>query len=232
MDNSRRNFLRRASILGAAGAAAAAGLKVAGAQHEGHTVPQPQAPPKTDNRPPESAGPNVPVEVPDTPRLPWTMDNGVKVFHLVPEVVKWELIPGKEIIGWGYNGSVPGPTIEINEGDRVRIHVTNKLPEGTSMHWHGLEVPPAMDGVPFLNQPLIEPGQTFTYEFNVHQNGTFFYHSHMAMQEMMGLIGFFIVHPKRPYTPKVDKADSPGVGAPAEQPHPEHARDGVQLAHD
>ena len=204
MDNSRRNFLRRASIVGAAGAVAA-GSQAARAQHEGHTAPQPQAPPRTDNRPPESAGPNVPVEVPDTPRLPWTMDNGVKVFHLVPEVVKWELIPGKEIIGWGYNGHVPGPTIEINEGDRVRIHVTNKLPEGTSMHWHGLEVPPAMDGVPFLNQPLIEPGQTFTYEFNVHQNGTFFYHSHMAMQEMMGMIVFFIVHPKRPYAPKVDK---------------------------
>ncbi|HEX8353983.1 MAG TPA: copper oxidase [Pyrinomonadaceae bacterium] len=206
MDNGRRNFLRRASILGAAGAASAAGARVARAQqHEGHTAPQPQAPPRTDNRPAAAEGGVVPVEVPDVPKLPWTMDNGVKVFHLVPEVVKWQLIPGKEIIGWGYNGSVPGPTIEINEGDRVRIHVTNKLPEGTSMHWHGLEVPPAMDGVPFLNQPLIEPGQTFTYEFNVHQNGSFFYHSHMAMQEMMGMIGFFIVHPKRPYAPRVDR---------------------------
>ncbi|MDQ2675193.1 MAG: multicopper oxidase domain-containing protein, partial [Actinomycetota bacterium] len=183
----------------------AAGSKVASAQHEGHTAPQPQAPPKTDNRPATSEGGIVPVEVPDVPRLPWTLEGGVKVFHLVPEVVKWQLIPGKEIFGWGYNGSVPGPTIEVNEGDRVRIHVTNKLPEGTSMHWHGLEVPPAMDGVPFLNQPLIEPGQTFTYEFSLHQNGTFFYHSHMAMQEMMGMIGFFIVHPKRPYAPKVDR---------------------------
>ena len=205
MDNSRRNFLRRASILGAAGAASAAGARVARAQHEGHTAPQPQAPPKTDNRPPAAPGQIVPVEVPDVPRLPWRMENGVKVFHLMPEVVKWELIPGKEIFGWGYNGSVPGPTIEITEGDRVRIIVTNRLPEGTSMHWHGLEVPPSQDGVPFLNQPLIEPGQTFTYEFNVHQNGTFFYHSHMAMQEMMGMIGFFIVHPKRPYAPRVDR---------------------------
>jgi FtsP/CotA-like multicopper oxidase with cupredoxin domain len=206
MDNSRRNFLRRASILGAAGAMAA-GAKVVPAQHEGHNMPppQPQAPPTTDNRSPVSVGPNVPVQVPDVPRLPWTMEGNVKVFHLVPEVVKWQLIPGKEIIGWGYNGSVPGPTIEVNEGDRVRIHVTNKLPEGTSMHWHGLEVPPQMDGVPFLNQPLIEPGQTFTYEFSLHQNGTFFYHSHMAMQEMMGMIGFFIIHPKRAYAPKVDK---------------------------
>ncbi|HEY0078107.1 MAG TPA: copper oxidase [Pyrinomonadaceae bacterium] len=204
MNNSRRNFLRRASFVGAAGALAASSQS-ARAQHESHTAPQPQAPPKTDNRSRISAGQVVPVEVPDVPRLPFTLEGGVKVFHLIPEVVKWQLIPGKDIIGWGYNGSVPGPTIEINEGDRVRIHVTNKLPEGTSMHWHGLEVPPEQDGVPFLNQPLIEPGQTFTYEFTVHQNGTFFYHSHMAMQEMMGMIGFFIVHPKRPYAPKVDK---------------------------
>jgi FtsP/CotA-like multicopper oxidase with cupredoxin domain len=207
MDNSRRNFLRRASILGAAGAVAA-GSKIARGQHEGHTAtppPQPQSPPATDNRSPASVGQNVPVEVPDVPLLPWKMEGNVKVFHLVPEVVKWQLIPGKDIYGWGYNGSVPGPTIEVNEGDRVRIHVTNKLPEGTSMHWHGLEVPPSQDGVPFLNQPMIEPGQTFTYEFSIHQNGTFFYHSHMAMQEMMGMIGFFIVHPKRPYAPKVDR---------------------------
>ncbi|HEX8457922.1 MAG TPA: copper oxidase [Pyrinomonadaceae bacterium] len=207
MDNSRRNFLRRASILGAAGALTA-GAKTAGAQHEGHNMPAPpppQAPPVVDHGARASSGRNVPVEVPDVPRLPWTLEGGVKVFHLVPEVVKWQLIPGKDIYGWGYNGSVPGPTIEVNEGDRVRIHVTNKLPEGTSMHWHGLEVPAAMDGVPFLNQPLIEPGQTFTYEFQLHQNGTFFYHSHMAMQEMMGMIGFFIVHPRRPYAPKVDR---------------------------
>jgi FtsP/CotA-like multicopper oxidase with cupredoxin domain len=205
MNNSRRNFLRRASVLGAAGALAAS-TKTVQAQHEGHVMtPQPQSPPKTDNRAPASTGSNVPVHVPDVPLLPWKMEGNVKVFHLVPEVVKWQLIPGKEIIGWGYNGSVPGPTIEVNEGDRVRIHVTNKLPEGTSMHWHGLEVPPAMDGVPFLNQPMIEPGGTFTYEFSIHQNGTFFYHSHMAMQEMMGMIGFFIVHPKTPFAPKVDR---------------------------
>jgi FtsP/CotA-like multicopper oxidase with cupredoxin domain len=204
MNNSRRNFLRRASIIGAAGAVAASS-RVVGAQHEGHVAAQPKAAPKTDNRTATSADSVVPVHVPDVPKLAWTMDNGVKVFHLIPEVVKTQLIPGKEIFGWGYNGQIPGPTIEVNEGDRVRIHVTNKLPEGTSMHWHGIEVPPAMDGVPFLNQPMIEPGQTFTYEFSLHQNGTFFYHSHMAMQEMMGMIGFFIIHPKSAYAPRVDK---------------------------
>ncbi|MCA1635087.1 MAG: copper oxidase [Acidobacteria bacterium] len=205
MDNSRRNFLRRASVIGAAGALAA-GSKVVHAQHEGHTAAQPlQASPKSDSRAGGSIGGVVPVHVPGVPRLPWTLDGGVKVFHLIPEVVKMQLIPGKEIFAWGYNGSCPGPTVEVNEGDRVRFIVTNKLPEGTTVHWHGLEVPPAMDGVPFLNQPLIEPGGTFTYEFTVRQNGTFFYHSHMAMQEMMGMIGFFIIHPKKAHAPRVDK---------------------------
>lgn len=203
MNSSRRNFLRRASVVGATGALA--GTRAAQAQHEHHAPPQPQAPPKTDNRSPASPGTNVPVHVPDVPKLAWKLEGGVKVFHLIPEVIKTTLLPGKEMYAWGYNGSCPGPTIEVNEGDRVRIHVTNKLPEGTSMHWHGLEVPPEMDGVPFLNQPLIEPGKSFTYEFTLKQNGTYFYHSHMAMQEMMGMIGFFIVHPKNPYKPRVDK---------------------------
>lgn len=203
MNTSRRNFLRRASILGAAGALT--GARSVQAQHEHHAPPPTQAPPKIDATNESSARSVVSVHVPDVPKLTWKMENGVKVFHLIPEVVKTNLLPGKEMIGWGYNGSIPGPTIEINEGDRVRIHVTNRLPEGTSMHWHGLEVPPSQDGVPFLNQPLIQPGETFTYEFTLNQNGTFFYHSHMAMQEMMGMIGFFIIHPKRPYSPHVDR---------------------------
>jgi FtsP/CotA-like multicopper oxidase with cupredoxin domain len=202
MNNSRRNFLRRSSLLAAGGALA--GSKVAQAQHEGHTMPQRQAPPKTDNRSPASAG-QVLVETPDVPKLPWTMEGGVKVFHLTAEVVKTQLIPGKEMYAWGYNGSVPGPTIEINEGDRVRIILHNKLPEATTVHWHGLEVPLRMDGVPFISQPMVEPGQSFTYEFTLHQNGTFFYHSHGAMQEMMGMIGLFIIHPRRPHSPRVDR---------------------------
>ena len=111
----------------------------------------------------------------------------------------------REIFAWGYNGSVPGPTIEVNEGDRVRILFQNNLPEATTVHWHGLEVPLQMDGVPFISQPMVEPGGTFTYEFTLYQNGTFFYHSHMAMQEMMGMIGFFIIHPKDAYAPHCHK---------------------------
>src|SRR5262245_59526846 len=128
----------------------------------------------------------LPVETPDIPKLPWTMDGGVKVFNLVAEVVKREFLPGKAFFCWGYNGSVPGPSIEVSEGDRVRIIVDNHLPEATSMHWHGLEVPIEMDGIPGISQPLIQPGGRYVYEFTIHQNGTFFYHSHLPMQEMMG----------------------------------------------
>lgn len=195
--SSRRNFLKRSGLLGAG---LLASSSVVSAQHEGHVQPQPQAPAKKDVPQPDGGG-KVLVETPDVPKLPWTLDNGVKVFQLSSEVVKTQLLPGREMYGWGYNGRVPGPTIEVNEGDRVRIHFQNKLPEGTTVHWHGLEVPLRMDGVPFISQPMVEPGGTFIYEFTLHQNGTFFYHSHMAMQEMMGMIGLFIIHPKKPNTP-------------------------------
>jgi len=133
------------------------------------------------------------------------MENGVKVFHLVAEVVKREFLPGKVFDVWGYNGSMPGPTIEVNQGDRVRLVVENRLPEPTSMHWHGFEIPIEMDGGPGISQDVILPGGRFVYEFTLHQHGTFFYHSHMAMQEMMGMIGLFLMHPKEPYPPRVDK---------------------------
>ncbi|MCI0486584.1 MAG: copper oxidase [Blastocatellia bacterium] len=160
---------------------------------------------------PTGAGSFVPVQTPDIDKLPYTMDSGVKVFHLTAEPVRREFLPAASwgsariVDAWGYNGSIPGPTIEVNEGDRVRIIFHNKLPEVTTVHWHGLEVPIEMDGVPAISQPLVEPGGIFTYEFTLHQHGTFFYHSHMPMQEMMGMIGFFIIHPRKPYTPHVDK---------------------------
>ena len=147
----------------------------------------------------------VSVETPDVPQLPWRMDGGVKEFHLVAEPVKQEIIPGRVIDLWGYNGSAPGPTIQVNQGDRVRIIVDNHLPEATSMHWHGFEVPVEMDGSPGINQDRIPPGGRFVYEFTLHQEGTYFYHSHMPMQEMMGMIGAFIMHPREPYMPRVDK---------------------------
>lgn len=148
---------------------------------------------------------SLPVNVLDVPKLPYEIDKGVKVFRLVAEPVKAEFVPGKVFDLWGYNGSMPGPTIEVNEGDRVRIVFENRLPEPQTVHWHGIEVPIDMDGVPAISQPLVMPGEQFTYEFTLHQNGTFFYHTHMAMAEMIGLIGFFIIHPKQAYEPAVQK---------------------------
>jgi FtsP/CotA-like multicopper oxidase with cupredoxin domain len=147
----------------------------------------------------------VPVQTPDLPHLPFTLDNGVKVFRLIPEPVHTQFLPGREVDAWGFNGSIPGPTIEVHQGDRVRFIVENRLPEMFSMHWHGLEVPIDQDGGPGISQDPIPPGQTFTYEFTVNQHGTFFYHSHFAMQEMMGLIGLFIIHPRVPYEPRVQR---------------------------
>jgi len=193
MSNSRRSFLKKSGLVGAG---LLASSKIVSAQ-------QPDSQPQKDTG--VSSGGNVLVQTPDVPKLPWTMEGDVKVFRLTAEVVKTRINPMKEIYAWGYNGSVPGPTIEVNEGDRVRILFQNNLPEASTVHWHGLEVPLKMDGVPFISQPLVEPGGTFTYEFTLYQNGTFFYHSHMAMQEMMGMIGFFIIHPKEHYAPHCHK---------------------------
>ena len=187
--NPRRNFFRIALGLGAG----SVGLsRAANAQGEIATQ-QPNA--------------DAPVRVvtPDTADLPFTMDKGVKVFHLIAEPVKQTVVPGRTFDLWGFNGSAPGPTIQVNEGDRVRIFFENHLPEPTSIHWHGLELPIEMDGVPGIGQKPVMPGERFVYEFTLHQNGTFFYHSHMAMQEMVGMLGGFIIHPKTPYSPRVDK---------------------------
>ena len=145
------------------------------------------------------------VVTPDIPDLPFKLENGVKVFHLVAEPVKQQVIPGRVFDLWGFNGSAPGPTIHVNQHDHVRIVLENRLPEPTGIHWHGLEIPVEMDGMPGVVQPPVMPGETFVYEFTLHQEGTFFYHSHMAMQEMMGMLGAMMLHPQKPYTPAVDK---------------------------
>jgi len=147
----------------------------------------------------------IPVTTLDVGDLPFVIDNGVKVFKLIAEPVKQTVIPGRTFDLWGFNGSAPGPTIQATEGDRVRILFENHLPEPTGIHWHGLELPIGMDGVPGIGQELVEPGGKFTYEFPLHQNGTFFYHPHMAMQEMAGMLGGFIIHPKVAYSPIVDR---------------------------
>jgi FtsP/CotA-like multicopper oxidase with cupredoxin domain len=156
---------------------------------------------------PQKALPYVPVVTPNGSTLPFTMKDGWKEFRLTAEQVKRELAPGMVIKAWGYNGSVPGPTIEAVEGDRVRLFVTNKLPERTSVHWHGILLPNGMDGVAGLNQPHIEPGETYVYEFTLKQHGVFMYHPHSdeMVQMALGMMGFFVIHPKVPETPKVDR---------------------------
>lgn len=148
--------------------------------------------------------PPVPITAPDLTKLFWEMKNGVKEFHLHCKHTRREFLPDMWFDVWGFNDSMPGPTIEAVEGDRVRIVVHNELPESTSLHWHGLEVPIRMDGVHGLTQEPIKPGTTFVYEFELHQNGTFFYHSHGPMQEGMGMAGLFIIHPRSAYQPVVD----------------------------
>jgi len=110
--------------------------------------------------------------------LPFTMKNGVKEFRLTAEPVTHEFAPGMVAKCWGYNGSTPGPTIECVQGDRIRLFVTNKLPEHTTAHWHGLFLPNGMDGVGGVNQPQIKPGETYVYEWTVSNHGTFMYHPH------------------------------------------------------
>jgi len=135
------------------------------------------------------------------------MNNGVKEFHLVAEPVVREFAPGMNANLWGYNGQSPGPTIECVEGDRVRIFVTNRLPEHTTIHWHGILLPCGMDGVGGLTQPQIQPGKTFVYEFEMKKSGTFMYHPHAdeMVQMAMGMMGFLIVHPRNPNFMKVDR---------------------------
>ncbi len=154
-----------------------------------------------------------PVVTPNNISLPWKMVDGAKVFHLVAEPVTHEFIPALEghsaLVAecWGYNGRVHGPTIEAVEGDHVRIYVTNRLEAPTTVHWHGVLVPSGMDGVGGVSQKAIQPGETFKYEFTLRQHGTFMYHSHHdeMTQMQLGMIGLFIIHPKRPERPPPDR---------------------------
>lgn len=145
-------------------------------------------------------GDYLPVVTPNGSSLPWRWEDGHKTFHLIAEPVVREFAPGLRVNCWGYNGQTPGPTIEAVEGDRVRIYVENRLPEPTTVHWHGVLLPNGMDGVAGLNQRRIEPGETFKYEFVVRQHGTQMYHPHFdeMVQQAMGMMGFLVFHPRRP----------------------------------
>ena len=160
---------------------------------------------------PQSAGSSSPSYTPVRTlngwTLPYRMVDGVKEFHLVAEEVDHEFAPGSTAKCWGYNGTTPGPTIEAIEGDRVRILVTNRLREHTTVHWHGLLLPSGMDGVGGLNQPHIQPGETYAYEFTLRQHGSHMYHPHAdeMVQMAVGMMGMFIIHPRDPEPVPIDR---------------------------
>ena len=199
---SRRNFLAgsAAGFLGAAmvSRAGAASLPEAPLRDTAKG-----APPLV----PSSGLPYNPVVTLNGWSLPWRMNNGWKEFHLVAEPVVREIAPGMKAHLWGYNGQSPGPTIECVEGDKVRIFVTNRLPEHTTIHWHGIILPNGMDGVGGLTQPHIQPGKTFVYEFRMPKSGTFMYHPHAdeMVQMAMGMMGSLVVHPKDPRFMRADR---------------------------
>ncbi|PRC91801.1 multicopper oxidase family protein [Solimicrobium silvestre] len=206
--NSRRNFLSGFGRFGtiAAALSAASVSKVAMA-----TLPELITQTKPDTMPPlvpNNGRPYNPVVTLNGWTLPWRMNQGVKEFHLVTEPVLREMAPGLTAHLWGYNGQSPGPTIEVVEGDRVRIFVTNKLPEHTSVHWHGQRLPNGMDGVSGLTQAPIQPGKTMVYEFIARRPGTFMYHPHAdEMSQMaMGLMGSWVTHPKGRH-PQIEEVD-------------------------
>ena len=147
----------------------------------------------------------TPVIVPDGHTLSFERRGGVKVFHLVAGAVRHQFAPGLEVEAWGYNGTTPGPLIEGVVGDRVRIYVTNQLPEPTTVHWHGMFVPNGMDGVAGLTQDSIPPGKTFKYEFTLTRPGTFMYHPHFdeMTQIALGMVGMIVVHPQQPAARRV-----------------------------
>ena len=198
---SRRGFLGAAGALIGAGAlsrAAAASAPEAAVGASAATAPP---------QPPPNGRPYRPVVTLNGWSAPWRLQGNVKEFHLVAEPVEREIAPGMTAHLWGYNGQSPGPTIECVVGDRVRIFVTNRLPEYTTIHWHGVRLPHGMDGVAGLTQPPIMPGETWVYEFDMQRAGTFMYHPHAddMVQMAMGMMGFIVVHPADPTELEVDR---------------------------
>ncbi|MEX2199062.1 MAG: copper oxidase [Burkholderiales bacterium] len=199
---TRRSFLR-SSAAGLFGAALVSRTQAASLPEAPLMDSPDMAPPLY----PPNGRPYNPVATLNGWTLPWRMKDGWKEFHLVAEPVRRQMAPGMTANLWGYNGQSPGPTIECVEGDKLRIFVTNKLPEHTTIHWHGILLPNGMDGVGGLTQPHIPVGKTFVYEFEMQKSGTFMYHPHAdeMVQMAMGMMGFLVVHPRDPKFMRVDR---------------------------
>lgn len=133
------------------------------------------------------------------------VENGVKVFDLTADEIDWEVAPGDVRKGMAYNGMIPGPMIKANVGDRIRIVLHNKLEESTAIHFHGMIVPNEQDGLPGITQPLVKPGEDYTYEFTIRNSGSNMYHSHMngATQIPAGLFGALVI--EEPNAPAVSQ---------------------------
>ena len=221
---SRRDFLRNTALTAIAGGAITAcstddsgaqATKVGAADHSGGTMapnPAPLSPAaaaEAMDKMHEDGVKAFPAKTTGkgnqllSPRI----ERGVKIYELTARKIRWETAPGQTVEAWAYNDQVPGPQIRVREGDRVRLILKNELPESTAVHFHGLEVPNDQDGVPFITQPPIKPGQTYTYEFTAPNPGSHMYHSHhnAATQVGLGLLGAFIIEPKNPAP--IEKAD-------------------------
>ena len=238
--NHHPPLTRRQILATAAGLVAITPLMRASAayqpEHQGHKpaptpapsptpAQQPTANPASHSMPMPRDLTYMPVITPNTRALPFEMDNGVKVFRLTAEPVAREFAPGLVVNCWGYNGQSPGPMIEAVEGDRIRIYVTNSLPVHITVHWHGLLLPNGMDGAGGLTQKHIRLGETFKYEWTIRGHGTYMDHPHFdeMFQMGLGLMGMFIVHPRTPREPRVDRdyaillnewAIAPGAATP------------------
>jgi len=206
----RRDLIQLGSV--AAGAALLGRSTTSHGQTATTSAPVATIPPSARNAPPSNAnivapGGQVAVVTPNGSTLPWRVVDGVKVGHMIAGAVDHEFAPGLRAECWGYNGGTPGPTIELVEGDRLRLYVTNRLPEPTALHLHGVIMPNGMDGVAGLTQRPIGVGETFMYELTFRYPGTFMYHSHYdeMTQIALGMVGMLIVHPKKPRGPRVDR---------------------------
>lgn len=213
---SRREMMRQSAATLAGGAAVFGAVPAFAQDHSQMTGMQHKAPPTPPRSAATAAGAAprarkaltagqpgrdyTPVIVPNGRTLPFRIVDGVKVFHLTAEIVQHEFAPGLVSECWGYNGDTPGPVIEAVQGDRVRIYVTNHLPAPTTVHWHGIILPSGMDGVSGLSQAPIPVNATFKYEFVLPDHGTFMYHTHHdeMVQQGLGLMGMFVVHPRNP----------------------------------
>ncbi|WP_397547747.1 multicopper oxidase family protein [Rhodothermus marinus] len=170
----RRSFLR--ALLGTTAALAVPGLWTAGCRRE-----------------PADAATIAPSLRQSTPTGP------ARTVRLRAEEIEVEVAPGRVYRTWGYNGAFPGPELRVREGEQLQIVVENHLPEPTTIHWHGVPVPNAMDGVPGLTQDPIAPGETFTYTFVAAPSGSYLYHSHVGLQLDRGLLGALIIEETTPH---------------------------------